>query len=69
MSLHAQVAIPDLQKQPEAEFKEFEPRLNYGWFYLKLYSMFQDLSRHSIKIFGGFETRLKFIKFGIRIYQ
>ena len=32
----------------EAEFKEFEPRfkfkprLNYGWFYLKLYKMFED---------------------------
>ena len=31
-----------------AEFKEFEPRLNYGWFHLKLYQMFQDLSRRSI---------------------
>ena len=34
----------------EAEFKEFEPRLKFemqlkfGWFHLKLYSMFQDLS-------------------------
>ena len=34
---------------PEAEFKEFEPRfklkprLKYGWFHLKLFSMFQDL--------------------------
>ena len=33
------------------EFKEFErrfkfkPRFKYGWFYLKLYQMFQDLSR------------------------
>ena len=40
---------------PEAEFKEFEPRLKfgtrlkYGWFHFKLYSMFQDLSRRSIK--------------------
>jgi len=39
----------------EAKFKEFEPqlkfdpRLKYGWFHLKLYSMFQDLSRRSIK--------------------
>ena len=39
----------------EAEFKEFEPRLkfetrlNYGWFHLELYSMFQDLSRRSIE--------------------
>ena len=30
---------------PEAEFKEFEPWLKYGWFRLKLYLMFQDLSR------------------------
>jgi len=36
---------------PVAEFKEFErrfkfkPRVKYGWFYLKLYQMFQDLSR------------------------
>ena len=36
---------------PVAEFKEFErrlkfkPRLKYGWFLLKLYQMFQDLSR------------------------
>jgi len=37
--------------QPEVEFKEFyprlkfKPRLKYSWFHLKLYSMFQDLSR------------------------
>ena len=36
---------------PEMEFKEFErrlkfkPRVKYGWFLLKLYQMFQDLSR------------------------
>ena len=36
---------------PESEFKEFEPRLKletrlkYSWFHLRLYSMFQDLSR------------------------
>ena len=35
----------------ETEFKEFEPqfkfetRLKCGWFHLKLYLMFQDLSR------------------------
>ena len=40
---------------PEFEFKEFEPRikfetrLKYGWLHLKLYSMFQDLSRYSIE--------------------
>ena len=33
----------------ETEFKEFEPRLKYGWFHLKLYLIFQDLSRHSIE--------------------
>ena len=38
--------------RPVAEFKEFErrfkfkPRFKYGWFHLKLYQMFQDLSRH-----------------------
>ena len=30
--------------KPEAEFKEFEPRVKYGWFHLKLYKIFQDLS-------------------------
>ena len=40
--------------QPVAEFKEFErrfkfkPRLKYGWFLLKLYQLFQDLSRRLI---------------------
>ena len=40
--------------EPVAEFKEFErrfnfkPRLKYGWFHLKLYQMFQDLSRRLI---------------------
>ena len=39
---------------PVAEFKEFErrfkfkPRLKCGWFHLKLYQMFQDLSRRLI---------------------
>ena len=33
----------------EAEFKEFEPRLKYGWFHLNSYSMFQDLSRRFIE--------------------
>ena len=39
---------------PVAEFKEFErrfkfkPRFKYGWFHLKLYLMFQDLSRRLI---------------------
>jgi len=42
-------------KRSEAEFKEFEPRLKFetwlkhGWFHLKLYSMFQDLSACSIE--------------------
>ena len=57
--------------KPEAEFKEFEPllkfkpRLKYGWFHLKLYSIFQDLSGAQLKpVFGRFKPRLKFIKFG-----
>ena len=39
---------------PMAEFKEFErrfkfkPRIKYGWFHLKLYQMFQDLSQRLI---------------------
>ena len=39
----------------EAEFNEFElrlkfkPGLKYGWFHLKLYLIFQDLSRSSIE--------------------
>ena len=67
-----------IQKQPpgnldlrilEDEFKEFEPRLKFvtrlkcSWFHLKLYSMFQNLSRRSIKT--GFWRRLQFIKFGL----
>ena len=36
-------------KQSEAEFKKFDTRLKYGWFHLKLYSMFQDLSQCSIE--------------------
>ena len=52
----------------EAEFKEFEPRLKYGWLHLKSYLIFQDLSWRSIETsFVGFETRLKFIKFGHRL--
>ena len=40
---------------PKADLKKFEPRLKfkprlkYGWFHLKLYSIFQDLSRRSIE--------------------
>ena len=46
---------------------KFETRLKYGWFHLNLYSVFQDLRRRSIETgFGGFETRLKFNKFGLR---
>ncbi len=43
--------------KPVAEFKKFErrfkfnkfkPRLKYGWFHLKLYQMFEDLSQRLI---------------------
>ena len=33
------------KEKPVAEFKEFELRFKYGWFHLKLYQMFQYLSR------------------------
>ena len=33
----------------EAEIKEFETRMKYDWFHLNLYSIFQDISRRSIK--------------------
>ena len=55
----------------EAELKEFEPRLKfetglkYGWFHFKLYSMFKIWAGVQLKpVFGGFETQLKFVKFG-----
>ena len=47
----------------EPEFKELEQRLKYDWFLLKLYSMFQELSRRSIET--GFWLK-KNIKFGLR---
>jgi len=54
----------------EAEFKEFEPRLKYGWFHLKLFSIFQNLAGAQMKpAFYVFETRLKFIKFGLRSFS
>ena len=48
---NCELHVPGQQVVPVAEFKEFErwfkfkPRFKYGWFYLKLYQMFQDLSR------------------------
>ena len=36
-------------KGTEAEVKEFETRLKYGWFHLKLYLMSSDLSRGLIE--------------------
>ena len=59
---------PKLVGNLEAEFKEFEPRLNYGWFHIELNSIFQDLSWCSIKTgLEEFEMRLEFIKFGHRV--
>ena len=43
--------LQPFEERPMAEFKEFErrfkfkSRFKYGWFLLKLYQMFQDLSR------------------------
>jgi len=43
-------SYPDLGlRSPEAEFKEFEPRLKFWWFHLNLYLFFQDLSRRLIE--------------------
>ena len=60
----------------DAEFKEFKlrlkfkPRLKFDWFCLKLYLIFQGLIRRSFDTgFRGFETRLKFIKFGHRLFD
>ena len=53
--LHSKIEYIFVAEQPEAEFKEFRPRLKfklrlkYGWFHLELYSIFQDLSRRSIE--------------------
>ena len=53
---------------PEAEFKEFEPRLKYGWFHTKNCIIFFKIyaGAHLKLVLRGFETRLKFIKFGHR---
>ena len=44
-----QILISFWLRSTEAEFEEFEPRLKYGWFHLKFYLIFQDLSRRSIE--------------------
>ena len=50
---------------PEAEFKEFEPRIISSWFHLKLYSVFKIKAGAQLKPgFGRFDTQLKFINFG-----
>ena len=47
MTLLAKIAMSDLKRYPEAEFKEFEPRLKfkprlkYGWFHLYNFSRFK----------------------------
>ena len=41
----------------EAKFKEFEPRLKHGWFYLKLYSLLRDFSRRSMNRFWAVQRR------------
>ena len=57
VELHIAVSNPYsvFNKLTEAEFKEIEPRLKfetrlkYGWFHLKLYSIFQVLSGRPIE--------------------
>ena len=39
---------PEAEKGFKPSFK-FKLRLKYGWFHLNLYSIFQDLSRRSLK--------------------
>ena len=52
--LHNSLGFKLKTVQPVAEIKEFKrrfkfkPRFKYGWFHLKLYQMFQDLSRRLI---------------------
>ena len=43
---HKQIINFDLDKQ---EYLIYLTRLKYGWFTLKLYSMFQDVSRRSVE--------------------
>ena len=51
ISLTIEISKINHTNAPESEFKEFNPRLKfktrlkYGWFHVKLYSMFEDLSR------------------------
>ena len=47
MYLILKVTVGVFLSEPEVEFKE--PQLKYCWFHLKLYSIFQDLSRRSIE--------------------
>ena len=63
-SVPGEVKFTIMRPYLEAKFKEFkprlklEPRLKYGWFHWKLYSILQDLSRRSIKTsFFKFKTR------------
>ena len=54
MSVFTMTKPSSLMKKSVAEFKEFErrfkfkPQFKYGWFHLKLYQMFHDLSRRLI---------------------
>ena len=66
------ISFPEAPYGPDAEFKEFKPRLEFetrlkhGWFQLKLYSVFRDLSRFSIGTgFWRFSDAIKFCKFGL----
>ena len=53
-------------EQTEAEFKEFKPWLNYGWFHLKLYKIFQDCIRlypisSMLRMNSGYKVPLQMI--------
>ena len=58
------ISFISLNKLSEAEFKEFEPQLNYGWFLVKLYLMFQDLRlNNDQKKFPDLQIFSKILKF------
>ena len=46
----APLSISEVELKKFESWLKFETQLKNGWFHLKLYSMFQDLSRRSIEI-------------------
>ena len=68
MPVSVQRYILEAHKRSEAELKEFEPWLKLGST-LNFIQCFKVLAGAQLKpVFVGFETRLKFIKFGLWYY-